>query len=97
MKRDELLKKWCALEGGKVEALNWPQAKEAWASLRRIIGNERGIDIDDILEGRSIYLDMGELAPKHHLAVYEAFPLYAWSDGKPVKKRVCGDRKKCTS
>lgn len=54
MTRNELLKKWCAAEGGKVSALNAPQSREAYAKLRRIIGEECGVDLDDIIREKGV-------------------------------------------
>lgn len=49
MTRKQLLKLWCAAEGGKVSALNAPQSREAYAKLRRIIAENFGVDLDDII------------------------------------------------
>lgn len=84
MTREELIGKWCAAEGGKKSALDAPQAREAWAKLRAIIGSECGIDLDDVINYRSLCLDVSALSKKHER--YEAFPVYAWRNGKPVKK-----------
>lgn len=79
MTRNELIRKWCAAEGGKVSALNAPQAREAYAKLRAIIGEETGVDLDDILawECCGLTADTGE--------PFEAFRVWPWRNGKPAK------------
>lgn len=52
MTRNELLKKLCAAEGGKREALDAGQCREVLAKLRRIIGEDCGVDLDDIIRGK---------------------------------------------
>lgn len=49
MTRNELLKLLCAAEGGKRQALDWPQSKETYSKLRKIIGENFGVDLDDII------------------------------------------------
>jgi len=83
MTRMELIREWCADEGKKKTCLNAAQAQECWSVLRRIIGEEVGIDIEDAIAGRSICMDVSALSKKHEH--YEAFPVYAWKGGKPVK------------
>jgi len=83
MTRNELITKWCAAEGGKVSALDAPQAREAYAKLRKIIGYEVGIDLDDVIDGRSICIDATGLTRK--ASHFEAFPVFAWRSGKPLK------------
>ena len=83
MTRAELIRRWCEAEGGKKSALDAPQCREAYAKLRAIIGEWIGIDIEDVIEGRSICMDMSSFSTKHKH--YEAFPVYAWRGGKPKK------------
>lgn len=54
MTRNQLLELWCAAEGGKVSALNAPQSREAYAKLRRIIAENFGVDLDDIIRQREV-------------------------------------------
>lgn len=85
MKRDELLKLWCKAEGGKVQALDWPQSKQAYAILRRIIAEELGIDLDDVIAGKSLTIDAAGVTNKAEM--YEAFPVYAWAiDGNKARR-----------
>ena len=83
MTRNELLKQWCAAEGGKKSALDWPQSKQCYAKLRQIIGEETGVDLDDVITWKCACIDFGGLsgASGH----FEAFRTYAWRNGKPVK------------
>lgn len=81
MTRNELLKKLCAAEGGKREVLDAGQCREVLAKLRQIIGEEVGIDLDDILAWRCVGMstDAGDR--------YEAFRVYGWHGGKPSKPK----------
>lgn len=54
MTRNEFITKWCAAEGGKVSALDAPQAREAYAKARKIIGENFGVDLDDIIRQREV-------------------------------------------
>ena len=54
MTRNELITKWCAAEGGKVSALDAPQAREAYAKLRAIIAENFGVDLDDIIRNKEV-------------------------------------------
>lgn len=83
MTRNELLSKWCAAEKGKKSALDAPQARECYAKLRQIIGEETGVDIDDIIAGKCLSLECSGITAKADL--FEAFRTYAWRAGKPVK------------
>lgn len=77
MTRNELLKKWCDAEGGKVSALNAPQSREAYAKLRRIIGETFGVDIDDVIRNR----ETGKIYTGHSAWIaYRYLPLSP--DGK---------------
>ena len=83
MTRTELITEWCAGEGKKKVCLNAAQAQECWRILRQIVGEEVGIDIEDVIAGRSVCIDASGLTNKcYH---YEAFRVYAWKGGKPVK------------
>jgi len=77
MTRNELITKWCAAEGGKVSALDAPQAREAYAKLRAIVGHETGVDLDDVINHR--------YAPGTKYCDYAAYRVHTWSDGKPAK------------
>jgi len=80
MTRNELITKWCAAEGGKVSALDAPQAREAYAKLRVIIGENFGVDLDDIIASRARYC----YCSKNSVARI-SFRTYPWENGKPVK------------
>lgn len=54
MTRNDLLRKWCDAEGGKKSALDAPQSREAYAKLRRIIAEEFGLDLDDVIREKSV-------------------------------------------
>lgn len=81
MTRNELLKKLCAAEGGKRQALDAGQCREVLAKLRAIIGAEVGVDLDDIIAWKCIglSLDSGQR--------YEAFRVHLWRNGKPARRK----------
>ena len=54
MTRNELITQWCAAEGGKVSALDAPQGRQAYAILRVIIGENFGVDLDDIIRNKEV-------------------------------------------
>lgn len=54
MTRKQLLRMWCAAEGGKKSALDAPQSREAYAKLRRIIAENFGVDLDDIIREKDV-------------------------------------------
>lgn len=54
MTRNELRKLWCAAEGGEKSALDWPQSGEAYAKMRRIIAENFGVDLDDIIREKEV-------------------------------------------
>lgn len=84
MTLNECVSELCRREGKKKIALDAGQAREVLARLREIIGEEVGIDLYDVIAAKSIYLDMSVCSKKH--GHYEAFPMFPWSGGKPVKK-----------
>lgn len=85
MTRNELITELCKREGGKRQALDAGQCREVLAKLRAIIGEEIGIDLYEAIQGRCICIDAAGLTERKH-DHYEAFPVYAWRNGKPVKK-----------
>ncbi|MCC6797691.1 MAG: hypothetical protein IT366_21440 [Candidatus Hydrogenedentes bacterium] len=52
MTRNELITKLCKEEGGKRQALDAGQGREVVAKLRRIIAENFGVDLDDIIRQR---------------------------------------------
>lgn len=77
MTRNELLKKICAAEGGKRQALDAGQGREVLAKLRVIIAENFGVDIDDIIRQREVC----KIYTGHHAAIaYRYLPMS--SDGK---------------
>lgn len=81
MTRNELITEWCKREGGKKEALNAPEARQALAKLRAIIGEDSGVDLYEVIAQKC--------APKTKWKPYLAFTIHwPWVDGKPVKQRT---------
>jgi len=94
MTRNELLKKLCAAEGGKRQALDWPQAREAYAKLRVIIGENFGVDLDDIICGKEvckIYTGRSAAIAYHYLPMspdgVHLLPRRSRKPAKPARKR----------
>lgn len=83
MTRKELLKKLCTAEGGKRQALDAGQCREVLAKLRCIIGEETGVDLDEIIAMKCVTIDLAGLSAKAEY--FEAFQTHAWRNGKPVK------------
>lgn len=56
---------------------------EVLAKLRAIIGEETGVDLYELLEWKTVCLDLSAFARLGH---FEALRVYPWRAGKPVKK-----------
>ena len=54
MTRNQLIKLLCAAEGGKRQSLDAGQGREVVSKLRRIIAENFGVDLDDIIRNKEV-------------------------------------------